>query len=187
MTTRKIDTLVMVIADQNGGKSNQIRSLFEEPELYHHYVGYPTERNIARKYYVHPDMDLFLRLASWHERQEDYAVVKSDLENGYMDLRRRYKVIVPAQVTKTAKLMSGEDLFIRVLHDFQVRRAYAVWLNPDCSGGTPFALSPTFASFLSGCRHASALAIDSMALHPGAAPKTNTINARLMADLLFRV
>jgi hypothetical protein len=187
MTTRKIDTFVMVIADQNGGKSNQIRSLFEEPELTAFYGGYPTQRNITRKYYVHPDMDLFLRLSSWHERQETYTVVKSDLENGYVDLRRRYKVIVPAQVTKTAKLMSGEDLFIRILQDFEVRRAFAVWLNPDRTGQTPFALSPAFASFLSGCRHASALAIDSLALRPSAAPKTNTVNARLLADLLFRV
>ena len=55
MSTTKLDTLVMVIADQNGGKSNQMRSLFEEFELHHFYGGYPTSNNIARKYYVHPD------------------------------------------------------------------------------------------------------------------------------------
>lgn len=186
MTTRKIDTLVMIIADQNGGKSNQIRSIFEEPELHQYYGGYPTARNIARKYHVHPGMDLFVRLSSWHERGETYATVKTDLANGYSDLRRRYKVIVPAQVTKTAKLVSGEDLFMRVFQDFDVRRGYAVWLSPDRSSRTPFQLSPAFSSFLSANRHASALAIDSLALHPSAAPKANTINARMLGDLLFR-
>ena len=37
MSTRKIDTIVMIIADQNGGKSNQMRSIFEEFELHHVY------------------------------------------------------------------------------------------------------------------------------------------------------
>ena len=186
MTTKKIDTLVMVIADQNGGKSNQIRSLFEEPELHQFYGGYPTAPNIARKYHVHPDMDLFVRLSSWHERGETYTTVKTDIANGYLDPRRRYKVVVPAQVTKTAKLVSGEELFIRLHQDFDIRRAYAVWLDPDRSTRKPFQLSQTFANFLSGHRHASALAIDALALHPSAAPKTNTVNARLLADLLFR-
>ena len=68
MTTRKIDTFVTIIADQNGGKSNQIRSLFEEPELASHYGGYPTQRIIDRKYYIHPDMALFLRLSSRQSR-----------------------------------------------------------------------------------------------------------------------
>ncbi len=186
MTLRTIDTLVMLIADQNGGKSNQIRSLFEEPELHAYYGGYPSQRNIARKYHVHPDMDLFVRLSSWHERNETYTTVKTDLASGYSDPRRRYKVIAPAQVTKTAKLVSGEDLFMRLLQDFDVRRAHAVWLSPDRSSRTSFQLSPAFAAFLSANRHASALAIDALALHPSAAPKTNTINARLLADLLFR-
>jgi hypothetical protein len=59
MSTTKIDTLVVIIADQNGGKSNQMRSIFEEFELHHCYTGYPRSNMIARKYYVHPDIDLF--------------------------------------------------------------------------------------------------------------------------------
>lgn len=133
MSTTIIDTLVMVIADRNGGKSNQMRSIFEEFELHHFYGGYPTSNNIAHKYYVHPDMDLFLRLSSWHERNQSYSDVKNDIKNGYSEIRRRYKVLVPAQVTPTNNLVGGEDLFIQLFADFEIRRGFAVWLSPDRS------------------------------------------------------
>jgi hypothetical protein len=58
MSTEKIDTLVMVIADKEGGKSNLIRAIFEEFELRHFYDGYPKAARIRRKYHVHPDIDL---------------------------------------------------------------------------------------------------------------------------------
>lgn len=182
----QIDTLVMIIADQNGGKSNQMRTIFEEHELHGVYGGYPASSNLARRYFIAPDIELFMRLSSWHEKGEDYARVKSDIIGGQQDLRRRYKVFVPAQVTATAQLVGGEDLFIKLINDFEIRRAYAVWLNPDRSGRTPFAISPAFAAFMSTRRAVSALAVDSAALHPSAAPLTNSINARLFTDLLFR-
>ena len=181
-----IDTLVLVIADQASGKSNQIRSLFEEAELQSAYQGYPTSANIRRNYDVHPDMDLLVRLSSWHERDETYAQVRKDLQASHINPKRRFKVIAPAQVTATSKLMSGEDLFIRLHADFDIRRAYAVWLSPDVQSRSPFRVSPTMAAFLSKTRSASALSIDSLALHPSAGPTTNSINARLLADLLFR-
>ena len=187
MSTTKIDTLVVVIADQNGGKSNQIRSIFEEFELHHFYGGYPTSNMIARKYRVHPDIDLFLRLSSWHEKQESYTKVKNDIKNGCVDMARRYKVLVPVQVTATQKLMGGEDLFIQLFSDFDIRRGFAVWLSPDRSTRQTFGISPKMAAFMSQRRHVSALSIDSLAAHPSAAPTTNSINARLIADLLFRV
>ncbi len=111
----------MVIADQNGGKSNQMRSIFEEFELHDVYGGYPTAHNIRHKYYVHPDMDLYMRLSSWHEKNETYTDVKSDITNGYSEMRRRYKVLVPAQATCTDKLLGGEDLFIQLFADFEIR------------------------------------------------------------------
>jgi hypothetical protein len=185
--TNKIDTLVMIIADQNGGKSNQMRSLFEEFELHHCYNGYPRQANIARKYYVHPDMDLFMRLASWHEKNQDYAVVKRELRNGYLDIRRRYKVFVPAQVTPTSKLIGGEDLFMQLFTDFDIRRGFAVWLDPDRSSRRLFGLSARFAAFMSTRRHVSSLAIDSLAAHPSPSPATHSVNARLLADFLFRI
>jgi len=187
MSTTKIDTLVMVISDQNGGKSNQMRSIFEEFELHHVYGGYPNPNNIARKYYVHPDMDLFMRLSSWHEKDETYTDVKNDIKSGYSEMRRRYKVLVPAQVTQTKNLMGGEDLFIKLFADFEIRRGFAVWLSPDRSARQTFGISPLMAAFMSSHRHVSALAIDSLAAHPSAAPATNSINARLLADLLFRI
>lgn len=187
MTTTKIDTLVMVIADQNGGKSNQMRSIFEEFELHHFYNGYPTSNNIARKYRVHPDMDLFLRLSSWHEKGDNYTDVKSDIKNGYSEMMRRYKVFVPAQVTATENLVGGEDLFIQLFADFDIRRGFAVWLSPDRSNRQTFAISPQMVAFMSTRRHVSALAIDSLAAHPSADPATNSVNARLLADLLFRI
>jgi hypothetical protein len=177
----------MIIADRNGGKSNQMRSIFEEFELCHFYGGYPASNKIARKYYVHPDIDLFLRLSSWHEKHESYADVKSDIQNGYSDVRRRYKVLVPVQVTPTDNLVGGEDLFIQLFSDFQIRRGFAVWLNPNRSTRQRFQISPNMAAFMSTRRHVSALAIDSLAAHPSAAPTTNSINARLLADLLFRM
>ena len=181
-----IDTLVLVIGDQNGGKSNQMRSIFEEHELYHQYGGYPTSGNIARHYLVPPDMELFLRLSSWHEKKQTYQDVVTDITQGKRYPDRRYKVFAAAQVTPTGSLMAGEDLFMQLFQDFSIRRGYAVWLNPDRSGRTPFAIGPGLASFLSANRQASALAIDSLALHPSAAPATNSVNARLLADLLFR-
>ena len=187
MSTTRIDTLVMVIADQNGGKSNQMRSLFEEFELHHVYGGYPTARNIRHKYYVHPDIDLFLRLSSWHEKNESYSDVKNDIDSGYSEMRRRYKVLVPAQVTPTDTLVGGEDLFIQLFADFEIRRGFAVWLSPDRSKRNNFEISPAMVAFMSPRRHVSALAIDSLAAHPSAAPATNSINARLLADLLFRI
>jgi len=187
MSTTTIDTLVMIIADQNGGKSNQMRAIFEEFELHHVYGGYPTSNNIARKYFVHPDMDLFLRLSSWHEKGETYTDVKNDIKNGYSEMRRRYKVFVPAQVTPTKSLIGGEDLFIQLFSDFDIRRGFAVWLNPDRSNRQPFAISAKMAAFMSPRRHVSALAIDSLAAHPSADPTKNSINARMLADLLFRV
>jgi hypothetical protein len=177
----------MIIADQNGGKSNQMRSIFEEFELNHVYGGYPASNNIARKYYVHPDIDLFLRLSSWHEKNESYADVKNDIKNGYSDIKRRYKVLVPVQVTPTNSLLGGEDLFIQLFSDFEIRRGFAVWLSPDRSERRTFGVSPKMAAFMSTRRHVSTLAIDSLASHPSAAPMTNSINARLLADLLFRV
>src|SRR5258706_8147323 len=114
LSTNKIDTLVMIIADQNGGKSNQIRSIFEEFELHNFYGGYPAPNKIARKYQVHPDMDLFMRLSSWHEKNQSYTDAKRDIKNGYLDIRRRYKVFVPAHVAATKKLVGGEDLFIQL-------------------------------------------------------------------------
>jgi hypothetical protein len=142
---------------------------------------------IARKYYVHPDIDLFLRLSSWHEKKEAYDDVKEDLSNGYSEMRRRDKVLVPAQVTPTAKLMGGEDMFIQLFSDSEIRRGFAVWLNPDVSARQPFQISPKMASFMSTRRHVSCLAIDSFAARPSAAPMTNSINSRLLADFLFRV
>jgi hypothetical protein len=187
MPTTKIDTLVMIIADQQGGKSNQMRSIFEEFELHNFYNGYSIHNNIARKYYVHPDMDLYLHLSSWHERDESYMDVKKDIENGYSDVRRRYKVLVPAQVIPTANLIGGEDLFIKLFSDFEIRRGFAVWLSPDVLHRQTFGISPAMAAFMSTRRYVSALAIDSLAAHPSAAPTTNSINARLLVDLLFRV
>ena len=187
MSTNRIDTLVMVIADQNGGKSNQIRSIFEEFELHHFYGGYPAPNRISRKYYVHPDMDLFLRLSSWHEKGESYRDAKRDIQNGYSEPRRRYKVLVPAQVTATNNLVGGEDLFIQLFSDFEIRRAFAVWLSPDRSMRHTFGISQRLAAFLSTRRHVSALAIDSIAAHPSANPTMNSINSRLLSDLLFRI
>lgn len=187
MPTRKIDTLIMLIADQGGGKSNQLRSIFEEFELYSHYSGYPVQNKIKGKYYVHPDMDLYLKLGSWHENGQNYTDVVKDLETGNLDNRRRYKVLVPAQVTATPNLVEGEKLFIDLFTDFEIRRGFAIWLSPDCSTRKPFSLSPRMTSFLSTRKHISALAIDALASHPSAAPQTNCINARLITDLLFRV
>ncbi|MBX9616153.1 MAG: hypothetical protein K2X25_11210 [Caulobacteraceae bacterium] len=181
-----IDTLLLVIADQGSGKSNQIRSLFEEAELYSAYGGYPKSANIRRNYEVHPDVDLLVRLSSWHERGESYAQVKADLKAGHTDPKRRYKVIAPAQVSATSKLAAGEDLFIKLHTDFDIRRSYAVFLHPNVAGGPAFQVTSNLASFLSKTRSASALAIDSAALHPSASPAANSINARLLADLLFR-
>ena len=113
--------------------------------------------------------------------------VKTDIKNGYSDMRRRYKVLVPAQVTRTSKLMGGEDLFIQLFSDFDIRRGFAVWLNPDRSNRQLFAISAKMAAFMSTRPYVSALTIDSLAAHPSAAPKTNSINARLLTDLLFRV
>ncbi|MBX3493610.1 MAG: hypothetical protein KF899_11665 [Parvibaculum sp.] len=182
----KIDTFMMIIADQNGGKSNQIRSIFEGFDLAHQYGGYPTARNIAKKYYVHPDIDLYVRLSSWHEKGKQYPDVKSDLESGYIEFRRRYKVLVPAQVTGTSALVGGENLFIKIVSDFDIRRAYAIWLSPDRSDQRPFGLGEEFAEFMTRHRHISALALDSLALHPSKEPKKNSINERLLSDLLFR-
>jgi hypothetical protein len=102
-------------------------------------------------------------------------------------MRRRYKVLVPAQVTHTDNLVSGEDLFINLFSDFEIRRGFAVWLSPDRSNRRPFSISKNMAAFMSTRRYVSALAIDGLAAHPSAAPTTNSINARLIADLLFRV
>jgi hypothetical protein len=181
-----IDTLVMILGDQNAGKSNQMRTLFVQPELRHEYGGYPKPSMIARRYLVDPDAELLIRLSSWHERSEAYTDVKRDISNGRVAPQRRYKVCIPAQVTATKSLMAGENLFIRLAKDFKIRRSFAVWLNPDRSGLTPFALSPTFAAFLSAHPEASALAIDSLALHPSADPQANSINSLLLADLLFK-
>jgi hypothetical protein len=182
----QIDTLVMLIADQNGGKSNQMRSIFEEPELHAVFGGYPHQTNIANRYLVGSDMELYIRLTSWHEADQGYAKVKKDIENNRGEPNRRYKVFVPAQVTRTAKLIAGPDLFKKIVADFDIRRAYAVWLNPDRSARSPFVLDPGFAGWMSKHREAGALAIDGLALHPSASPAANSINARLLADLLFR-
>ncbi|XYD09628.1 hypothetical protein R1A27_03430 [Methylobacterium sp. NMS12] len=182
-----IDTLVMLIADQNGGKSNQMRTIFEEPELWHEYSGYPQSNNIKRKYYVHPEMDLYMRLSSWHERGKSYPDVKNDIVNGISSPRHRYKVFVPAQVTATAKLMSGEDLFIQLFSDFSIRRGFAVWLSPDRSSRHPFAISAKMKAFMANRRYVTALSIDSLAAHPSAAPPQNSVNSRLLADMLFRL
>ncbi|WP_257176602.1 MULTISPECIES: hypothetical protein [Bradyrhizobium] len=184
---KAIDTLVMVLADQNGGKSNQIRSIFEEAELHGAYKGYPKSRRIARTYNVHPDVDLFLRLSSWHEMGETYADVKRDIKNGWSDERRRYKVLVPAQISATTRLIGGEDLFIRLLSDFEIRRSFAVWLSPNRAGNHTFAISKRLARFMARRRYVSALSIDSAAAHPSASPVTNSVNSRLLCDLLFRI
>lgn len=185
--TIKIDTLVMVIGDQSSGKSNQMRSIFEEFELYHHYGGYPAPSMIARKYDVHPDIELLIRMSSWHERGESYADVIREIAGGCNDPDRRYKVFIPAQVTPTEKLVGGEELFMQLFAEFPIRRGFAVWLSPNSSKSKPFEVSSAFAAFMSTRRHVSALAIDSGALRPSANPTTNSINARLLADLLFRI
>ena len=77
----QIDTLVMIIADQNGGKSNQMRTIFEEWDLSTRYGGYPTQNNIANNYDVGPDIDLYMRLTSWHEMGKDYNDAKNDILN----------------------------------------------------------------------------------------------------------
>ena len=181
-----IDTLVTIIADQNGGKSNQIRSIFDEFELKHYYGGYPTSPNIAKKYFVHPDIDLLVRLSSWHEKNQTYDDVKKDISNGVGQPNHRYKILMPAQVSATSKLMSGEEMFIQLHSDFEIRRSFAIWLSPDRLSRTPFNVTPQMATFLSTRRNVSALAIDSLAAHPSAAPSTNSVNARLICDLLFR-
>jgi hypothetical protein len=187
MPTSKIDTLVMIIAEKDAGKSNQMRSVFEEFELRHIYGGYPKSKMIGRKHYVHPDMDLFIRVSSWHEMKKRYSDVKKDIRNGCSKTNRRYKVFVAAQDTPTARLVGGEDLFIQLFKDFEIRRGFAVWLSPDRWKRQKFGISTKMAKFMSKRRHVSALAIDSAAAHPSAAPTTNSINARLLADLLFRV
>jgi hypothetical protein len=181
-----IDSLVAIVADQNGGKSNQIRTIFEEGELYGEYSGYPQTNNIKRHYIVGSDTQLFLRLASWHEKGENYEDAKADIESGFRYPERRYKVLVPLQITKTDALEDGESVFRRLLTDFNCRRAFAIWLSPNREGTRVFQLTPTMARFLSKNRHASALAIDAAALHPSADPPANSINARLICDLLFR-
>jgi hypothetical protein len=186
MMKSKIDTLVMLIADQNGGKSNQMRSVFEEPELWPQYEGYPKARNIRQTYDVHPDMQLYVRLSSWHEKKESYLRVKRDIRSGHTDPRRSYRVFIAAQVTATKKLIGGEELFMRLFDDFEIRRGFAIWVSPDRSDRSPFRLTPQFARFMSTRRYVSALSIDGLALHPSAAPASNSINARLLADFLFR-
>lgn len=185
--TIKIDTLVMVIGDQSSGKSNQMRSIFEECELRHAYKGYPTSRRIKYQYNDHSGVQLLVRLSSWHERGQCYADVKMDIERGCADQCRRYKVFIPAQVAATKRLVGGEELFIKLFADFHVRRGVAVWLSPDSMRRRPFEVSPAFAAFMSTRRHVSAMAIDSGALRPSENPTANSINARLLADLLFRI
>ena len=125
----QIDTLVMLIADQEGGKSNQMRSIFEEPELHAVFGGYPHQKNIANRYLVGADIELYIRLTSWHEAEQDYAKVKQDIIKARQEPKRRYKVLVPAQVTPTRQLVAGPDLFRKIATDFDVRRACAVWLK----------------------------------------------------------
>lgn len=182
----KIDNLVMVIADQNGGKSNQMRTVFEEPELYSIYHGYPLQRRIKERYLIKSDIELYLRLSSWHEKKENYEQLKGDIEKHHQEKDRLYKVFVAAQVSATDELVAGEEIFQNIVRDFDVRRGFAVWLNPDRSERRSFEVSPSFASFMSTRKEISALAIDSLALHPSKAPKTNSINSKLFADMLFR-
>jgi hypothetical protein len=118
---------------------------------------------------------------------KDYNDAKNDILNHHKKPERRYKVFVPVQVTATQNLVCGEELFIKIMNDFNVRRGFAVWLSPDRSSRSSFSLSPTFAKFMLKRREVSALAIDSLALHPSADPSANSINARLLTDLLFRV
>jgi hypothetical protein len=118
---------------------------------------------------------------------ENYATVKRDIRAGYIDNRHRYKVLVPAQVISKSTLPHGEDLFMRLFSDFEIRRAFAIWISPDRSMRQNFGLSRKFTTFLSNRRHVSALAIDGIAAHPSANPAQNSINSRLLCDLLFRV
>ena len=188
-----IDTLVIVLGDQNAGKSNQIRTIFEEYELGSGLGGYPTSSNIKSRYLVGRDVELYVRLSSWHEKGQDYTRLKSDLTSHHRCAERRYKAIIPLQISATVPtddgqkgLAGGEDLVIKILKDFDVRRSFVVWLNPDVSRRKPFEISPKMAKFMSKRPSLSVLAIDSLALRPSAAPTTNSINSRLLADLLFR-
>lgn len=185
---RTIDTLVLIIADQDGGKSNQIRSIFTEPELCDRYSGYPKENNIARRYDVHPDIELYVRLSSWHEKGKDYEVVRGDIAGAATGGRKRLKVIAPAQITPTDNLPFGaEDLFIKLCTDFEVRRGFAVWLSPRADGDQAFRIGSKLARFMGSRRHLSALSIDARAGHPSGQPDSGSINARFLCDLLFRL
>ena len=188
-----IDTLVVIFGDQNAGKSSQIRTIFEEFELHPFYGGYPTSSNIASRYLVGRDVELYVRLSSWHEKGEDYATLKSDLKSAQRCPDRRFKALIPLQVSPThpngegAKgLASGEDVFIQILKDFDVRRSFGIWLNPDRNTRKPFTVGPKLATFMSKRPSISVLAIDSLALRPSVSPTMNSLNSRLLADLVFR-
>lgn len=181
-----IDTLVAVIGDRNSGKSNQIRSIFEEPPLTTFFGGYPPSPNIQRTYLVDPDIELYVRLSSWHERGENWSQIKNDLQTAQTTPRRRFKAIVPLQVSATQSLSAGEKVISRLISSFNIRRTYAVWLDPAVSGQRNFAFSSSFLSILSTDRSISTLSINSAALHPSANPAQNAINARLLVDLLLR-
>lgn len=118
----QVDTLLMIISDKNGGKSNQLRTIFEEHELHAVYNGYPTSSNIARHYLVAPDIELFIRLSSWHEKGESYSNVRSDIIGGRQDPRRRYKVFVAAQVTTGWRRRSFYQAHDRLRGSSGVRR-----------------------------------------------------------------
>ena len=149
-----------------------------------------AKMELKRKYQLHPDIDLFVRLSSWHETTgASYQKAKKQITEGQPhNSRRRYKVIIAAQETKSDKsgLGAGGDFFIQLNKDFKIRRAFAVWLSPDAQGRTPFKVSPKLAKLMATRRHISALAIDSQAVDPSKLPVRNSINARMLCDLLFR-
>ena len=187
MKNIKIDTVVAIISDKNGGKSNQIRSVFEEQELYSYYNGYPRQKSIRKIYDILPDIRLYLRLSSPHEMNENYDKIKNDIYKNAPKNNHRYKVIIPMQVTAAPKIAAGEEVFRELFSDFDIRRGCAIWLNPDVSNRTPFTISRQMAEFMSTRRHVSVLAIDSYSVHPSVDPKKNSINSRIIADILFRI
>lgn len=180
-----IDTLVLIAADPGSGKSSQIRSIFTQPEFCK-FGRYPTERKIPNIHKIGPDILLYVRLTSWHETKKVYPEVVADIQK-HAPAKRRYKVLAPVQVTASKYGLAGaEELFMKLMRDFRVRRGLLVWLSPNVKKTDSIAISKDLANFLSKS-NASSLTIDSNIRNPAIKTKVNNINARLICDFLFRV
>jgi hypothetical protein len=130
-----IERILIVLGEQNSGKSKQIRGMLDNQRF--GYDGdFPETGKTATSFALSSNRRLYVRLTSPHEWEESFDQMSSKIieEASRFPPNTRWNAIIPMQISASRKLPGGLSLIDNILVELNPERIRYVVLNPIHDG-----------------------------------------------------